>query len=84
MSPNAHVDHDVADHLCRWSRTGCDRACPGHYRMGRKACRQPASCINLVVALGLGTPIASVAPLNQCQPRRRSVSAAPCTTTKSP
>ena len=84
MSAPPDVEHDIADHLCRWSRTGRDGACLDRYRMRRQTDRQAPTCTNVVAAIGLGAFVVPADLLDQHRSRRRSEIAAPGTTTKSP
>ena len=84
MSAAAHANHHITDHLCRWSRTGRDGACPDRLRRERSASLQRPSSINAVIAIGLGRRIVSPGGIVQGQPRRRSAFAETTATTKSP
>ena len=84
MSAPPDVEHDIADHLCRWSRTGRDGACLDCGRTERRATLKSPSGINPGLAIILGHRIASPGWPDLCEPQRRSALAVPTTTTKSP
>jgi hypothetical protein len=84
MSAPIDVDHDITDHLIRWSRAGSDGACLDRCRMRRRADQQRPFSINPGIAIGVRPRIVSPGLPDPCQPQRRSVTAAPSTITKSP
>ena len=84
MSAPPDVEHDIADHLCRWSRTGRDGACSKRRRVRSRGAQQRLSDVHGAVAIGLARRIVSPGQLDPCRLRRRSAIAAPTATTKSP